>query len=55
MRTTAKQTRKCPEDCIYRNKYAPFCGYCLPDIMKRREEAKDAGGQNDTEDTEQAE
>ena len=26
---------KCPEDCRYRNRCAPFCGYCLPDIMRR--------------------
>ena len=25
----------CPEDCRYRNKLAPFCGYCLPEIMKQ--------------------
>ena len=25
----------CPEDCRYRNKYAPFCGYCLPVVMKK--------------------
>ena len=25
----------CPEDCRYRNKYAPFCGCCLPEVMKK--------------------
>ena len=27
--------RKCPEDCRYRSKSAPFCGYCLPEIMRQ--------------------
>ena len=26
---------RCPEDCRYRNRFAPFCGYCLPDIMRK--------------------
>ena len=26
---------ECPEDCRYRNRFAPFCGYCLPDIMRK--------------------
>ena len=26
---------KCPEDCRYRNRLAPVCGYCLPDIMRK--------------------
>lgn len=25
----------CPEDCRYRNKRAPFCGYCLPEVLKK--------------------
>ena len=24
----------CPENCRYRSKQAPFCGYCLPEIMR---------------------
>lgn len=24
----------CPEECKYRSKSAPFCGYCIPKIMK---------------------
>ena len=47
--------RRCPEDCIFRNRYAPFCGYCLPEILERRKEEKDGGRQDHTEDTEQAE
>ena len=26
---------KCPEDCRYRNRFAPVCGYCIPDIMRK--------------------
>lgn len=25
----------CPEECRYRNKVVPFCGYCLPVVMKK--------------------
>jgi len=25
----------CPDDCRYRNKLAPFCGYCLPEVMRK--------------------
>ena len=38
----------CPEDCKYRNKLAPFCGYCLPEIMRelgirqKKEESNDS-------------
>ena len=27
----------CPEECRYRSKRAPFCGYCLPEVMKKLE------------------
>ena len=52
---------KCPEDCRYRNRLAPFCGYCLPDIMRKlgirqkKEETDDSTeertGQVQTEDS----
>ena len=29
----AKAMRMCPENCIFRNHEARFCGYCLIDIM----------------------
>lgn len=38
----------CPENCKYRNKLAPFCGYCLPEIMRelgirqKKEESNDS-------------
>ena len=25
----------CPNDCRYRNKLAPFCGYCIPEVLKK--------------------
>ena len=30
----------CDEDCIYRNKYAPFCGFCLQKIMGSEEKRR---------------
>lgn len=47
----------CPENCRYRSKSAPFCGYCLPKIMKKlglRKEKEEVYGQNETEDNGQA-
>lgn len=43
----------CPEDCKYRRKNAPFCGYCLPKIMKelglREEKEEDENGNRQEE------
>lgn len=49
--------RLCPENCIYRNRWARFCGYCLIDILadKGRKEEKDGSEQGETEDTEPTE
>jgi hypothetical protein len=35
--------RKCPENCRYRSKLAPFCGYCMKEILEKKntEEADD--------------
>lgn len=27
----------CPEDCTYRNRLVPFCGYCMKEILEERE------------------
>ena len=27
----------CPESCVYRSRYAPFCGYCTKAILEERE------------------
>ena len=48
---------KCPENCRYRDRLAPFCGYCLPKIMKElglRKDKEEVYGQNETEDNGQA-
>lgn len=42
---------QCPDDCKYRNKLAPFCGYCLPDIMRKlgiRQEGTDGSTEERT-------
>lgn len=43
----------CPEDCKYRSKQAPFCGYCLPEIMRKlgmRKEEKENGSREEERD-----
>ena len=30
----------CPENCRYRSRSAPFCGYCMLEILNRKEEAQ---------------
>jgi hypothetical protein len=43
---------QCPDDCKYRNKLAPFCGYCLPDVMRKlgmRKEKEDKDGNRQEE------
>lgn len=48
--------RLCPENCIYRNRRARFCGYCLIDILadkNEREGGNDGNQQNEAEDSEQ--
>ena len=34
------RTRLCPENCNYRNRLVPYCGYCLYKIVKEMEEDK---------------
>ena len=41
----------CPEDCIYRNKVAHFCGYCMNRILNE-EEKKDANRKAEAKHTE---
>lgn len=52
-----REMRLCPENCIYRNRWARFCGYCLIEILadKGRKEEKDGSEQGEVEDTESAE
>lgn len=45
--------RMCPENCIFRNHEARFCGYCLIDIMDdlKTKEDENGGKQDKTENT----
>ena len=47
------RTTMCPEKCRYRDKKAPFCGYCLYKIVKEREVNKDANGKTEADYVEQ--
>ena len=47
------KTANCPEDCIYRNKLVPFCGYCMRAIIKEREEKGDGTEQQKAAGSEQ--
>ena len=51
-----KAMRRCPENCIYRNHEARFCGYCLVEIIDDMKKKEDADGikQNENKDTDQA-
>ena len=44
----------CPENCRYRNKLAPFCGYCMLEILGKKEETEETDGEIDTETAGQA-
>ena len=28
---------ECPDNCRYRNKLAPFCGYCMLEILNKND------------------
>ena len=51
-----KAMRLCPENCIYRNHEARFCGYCLVEIIDDLKAKEDENGckQNETEDAHEA-
>lgn len=34
-------TRECPEDCRYLSKLAPFCGFCMMEILGRKIETEE--------------
>lgn len=48
------RTRLCPENCNYRNRLVPYCGYCLYKIVKEMEEDENANRENKTEHIEQS-
>lgn len=51
-----RNTVMCREDCNYRNRAAPFCGYCLYEIMlKNRKERSNGHRQDKDEDDRETE
>ena len=45
--------RKCPEHCNFRSPLAPFCGFCMVEILEgRREEREQRTEQETAEDVE---
>ena len=54
-KTTVPGTRvECPEDCRYRSKLAPFCGYCMMEILNRKKKEEESDGKDKTEADRQA-
>ena len=45
---------KCPDNCRYRDRLAPFCGYCMLEILGRKKETEEKDGEIDTETAGQA-
>ena len=44
----------CPDSCRYRDRLAPFCGYCMLEILGRKQETEEKDGEIDTETAGQA-
>jgi hypothetical protein len=44
----------CPDNCRYRDRLAPFCGYCMLEILGRKQEMEEKDGEIDTETAGQA-
>lgn len=38
---TYRVTRECPEDCRYRAREVPFCGFCMMEILGKKEKEKE--------------
>ena len=51
--TPGKRTM-CPDNCRYRDRLAPFCGYCMLEILGRKQETEEKDGEIDTETAGQA-
>ena len=45
---------QCPDNCRYRDRLAPFCGYCMMEILNREMKTEDTDGQGKTETDRQA-
>ena len=39
----------CPDNCRYRDRLAPFCGYCMLEILGRKQETEEKDGEINTE------
>jgi len=49
-KTTVPGTKvKCPEDCRYRDRLAPFCGYCMMEILNRKKKTEETDGKIEEE------
>ena len=44
----------CPDNCRYHDRLAPFCGYCMLEILGKKEETEETDGEIDTETAGQA-
>lgn len=44
-------TRMCPDNCNYRSKVVPYCGYCLHRILKEKEEDNNGGRETEIKHT----
>ena len=40
---------QCPDNCRYRDRLAPFCGYCMLEILGRKQKTEEKDGEIDTE------
>lgn len=50
MKTTVPGTKiECPDNCRYRNKLAPFCGYCMMEILNRKKNTEEQDGNSEKE------
>ena len=49
-KTTVPGTKiECPDNCRYRNKLAPFCGYCMMEILNRKKNTEEQDGNSEKE------
>lgn len=39
----------CPDNCRYRSRLAPFCGYCMMEILNRKKKEGDPDGKSKAE------
>ena len=45
----------CPDNCRYRSKLAPFCGYCMLEILGKKKEETDGNREKERNKQVQAE